>query len=626
MSKYRKNAFVRSKSLGALLAATMLASPSGAQESDVATTTGGGDANIGYVTGDPDTWPAELEATVAAAENHKILLENDQVRVLEVTLAPGEVEPLHFHRWPSVLYLQQAGDWIDRDAEGNVIFDSRKVPPMPFPVTLWKGPEAPHSPVNLSDDVTVRLIRVEIKPQEAWAPGGPSDEYSFFPADRSLTHAEDGVVLPDGRLLVGDWDHGLVTLSADGTKTPFGDFARAGFRSKPDPMWNSPNGVSWEPDGRHVLVADITGGHIYRVDTETEAVTRIYDHPYGVNAVVRDPTGAIWFTQSTENAAGEGSEARMFAAADKPLGDGAVFRIAPEQVGKPEPVAIKVADGLDFANGIAFDGARARLYVAEIVRSRILSFAVDQATGELSDRRVLATLPTPDNIELDRDGMLWVASPFANAVYVVDPDTGDRRTMFNPAPETSARIVTETYRRLEAGEPILPLLTPEMWEPMPGLLTGIILAPDGAVYVSNLGNALVKLERADTAQVDSSLDSVLANRTEVVLEAIKSGNTEPILALYTDDAVFSPSGYTLLSDRTALAAFWEGVAASEAADATLEVVSIERLGPNAFTELQKYEVFDAQGGSLFGGYALLLWVREDGHWRMAADVSNEGRP
>mgnify|MGYP006207596615 FL=1 len=100
MSKYRKNAFVRSKSLGALLAATMLASPSGAQESDVATTTGGGDANIGYVTGDPDTWPAELEATVAAAENHKILLENDQVRVLEVTLAPGEVEPLHFHRWP----------------------------------------------------------------------------------------------------------------------------------------------------------------------------------------------------------------------------------------------------------------------------------------------------------------------------------------------------------------------------------------------------------------------------------------------------------------------------------------------------------------------------------------------
>ena len=35
----------------------------------------------------------------------------------------------------------------------------------------------------------------------------------------------------------------------------------------------------------------------------------------------------------------------------------------------------------DFANGIAFDDRRGRLYVAEILRSRILSFAVDPKTG-----------------------------------------------------------------------------------------------------------------------------------------------------------------------------------------------------------------------------------------------------
>ena len=28
---------------------------------------------------------------------------------------------------------------------------------------------------------------------------------------------------------------------------------------------------------------------------------------------------------------------------------------------------------------------------------------------------------------------------------------------------------------------------------MPGLLTGVILAPDGTVYISNLGDALVRL-------------------------------------------------------------------------------------------------------------------------------------
>jgi sugar lactone lactonase YvrE/ketosteroid isomerase-like protein len=614
---------------------------------------------------------------------------------------------------------------------------------------------------------------------EAGASGKAQAGYTLFPADRSLTHAEDGVVLPDGRLLVGDWDHGLVTLDPDGTKRPFGDFAAAGFRTRPDPLWNSPNGISWEPDGRHVLVADITGGHIYRVDTRTQAVARIYDHPFGVNAAVRDPSGAIWFTQSTENAAGEASEARMFAAADGPLGDGSVWRIAADEVGKADPQAVRVVEGLDFANGIVFDAPRGRLYVNEIVASRILSFAVDPVSGALSDRRVLATLPTPDNIELDANGDLWVASPFANAVYKVDPDTGDRRTMFAPTPEASARTVAETYRRLEAGEPLLPLLGPDIWGPMPGLVTGVILAPDGTVYVSGLGSALVKLDaegarpappaaEAATRQIQSTIDTVYAaisgpagaprdweafrrvfsedarlfaitgeglrggsvedyiaassdalvaygfsetelvnrievygklaqawssyeghfvrdgkpgavrginsfqlrqhgdgswrvhsllwqqetpefplpgdmanaarppadpageadlmpildNRTRVIIEGIRSGEVSGIMALYAPGSLYAADSATLLSEPATIRQFWVNVAASPAHDANLEVLRIERFGPDAFVEIQKYDVFDEEGARLFGGYASLLWRKVGGRWIIAADVSN----
>lgn len=122
--------------------------------------------NIDYKTGDPTTWPAELDAVRAAPGNHKILLENDQVRVLEVTLAPEEKEPLHHHKWPSVLYIQEAGDFIDYDSDGKVIFDSRKTPePLTFPLTMYKGPEAPHAPVNLSKTRPIRLIRIEMKPE-----------------------------------------------------------------------------------------------------------------------------------------------------------------------------------------------------------------------------------------------------------------------------------------------------------------------------------------------------------------------------------------------------------------------------------------------------------------------------
>ncbi len=117
-----------------------------------------------YRSGNPEEWPAELDAVIAAPENHNILLENDSVRVLEVTIAPGMVEPLHSHRWPSILYIQEAGDFIDNDAEGNTIFDTRELDaPLTYPLTMWKDPEAPHSVVNLSDDITIRLIRVEIK-------------------------------------------------------------------------------------------------------------------------------------------------------------------------------------------------------------------------------------------------------------------------------------------------------------------------------------------------------------------------------------------------------------------------------------------------------------------------------
>lgn len=117
-----------------------------------------------YKTGDPADWPKDQDAVISAPGNHKILLENEKVRVLEVTLAPNELEPVHHHQWPSVLYIMEAGDFIDRDGDGNVIMDSRKLPePLAFPLTMYKEPEAPHSVENLSDTKTIRLIRVEMK-------------------------------------------------------------------------------------------------------------------------------------------------------------------------------------------------------------------------------------------------------------------------------------------------------------------------------------------------------------------------------------------------------------------------------------------------------------------------------
>ena len=320
-------------------------------------------------------------------------------------------------------------------------------------------------------------------------------EATLFPADRSLVRPEDGVVLADGTLVVADQAHGLIALAPDGKKRPFGKFASAGYVHEPPSRAAGPNGVTLAPDGAHVLVADIFTGAIYRVDVESEATERIYLHTFGVNCARGDSTGAIWFTQSTENAGPE-SEKRMFAAADRPLSDGALYRIAASSSDDAPPVPELKIEGLDFANGFVIDEIGGQLYLSETMADRIVGFKVSLSTGELSERRVVASLPTPDNIELDESGRLWVASPVRNEIVVIDPESGETRSVFRPESAENDRISEEWRRRAEAGEPRLDLLSPAVWEPMPGLLTGMILTPGGGpVYVTGLGDALVRLDR-----------------------------------------------------------------------------------------------------------------------------------
>jgi quercetin dioxygenase-like cupin family protein len=52
---------------------------------------------------DPKTWDPKLDATISGENNHKIIYEDEYIRVLSVTVKPGEVEKAHHHSWPSVI-------------------------------------------------------------------------------------------------------------------------------------------------------------------------------------------------------------------------------------------------------------------------------------------------------------------------------------------------------------------------------------------------------------------------------------------------------------------------------------------------------------------------------------------
>jgi len=323
----------------------------------------------------------------------------------------------------------------------------------------------------------------------------PLKEWSFdpamvFPADRSLKIPEDGIALPDGRLIVTDQVDGLRRVAKDGTSTPFGELARAGYVHRPPDHNGGANGISLEPDGQHLLLTDGNYGEIYRVDVSSGATEMIHKHRYGVNTAVRDSRGSIWFTQSTANP----DEARMWAAVDVPIADGALLWLA-SQDGRLAETAVVVVDSLLFANGLAIDEKAAQVYIGETTGNRVVRYRVDLASGRVSERTIVADIPA-DNVELDDEGRLWVIDPLNNKVVVINTVTGGRQTVFHAQTPAQQKQVAEFLRRGEAKMPRMELFTPDLWSPLPGAVTGVIVSPGrGPVYLTGLGDALVRLTR-----------------------------------------------------------------------------------------------------------------------------------
>jgi hypothetical protein len=108
-------------------------------------------------------WPDSLDALVAAPDNHRLLFENEAVRILEVRIGPGQLVPMHTHRWPSSVCVVKSSDFIRRDAEGKLLFDSRTMgPPPSTPTVQWIGPLPPHSVENIGNS-EILLFTTELK-------------------------------------------------------------------------------------------------------------------------------------------------------------------------------------------------------------------------------------------------------------------------------------------------------------------------------------------------------------------------------------------------------------------------------------------------------------------------------
>jgi hypothetical protein len=110
------------------------------------------------------TWdhPDELDAVVAAPTSHRVVFENDDLRVLEVTVAPGVHEPEHTHRWPSVMVTHQRARFNYFEGDELTFTSPDPLPDAGQTTANWIEPEGPHSVENI-DTVWLRAVRFELK-------------------------------------------------------------------------------------------------------------------------------------------------------------------------------------------------------------------------------------------------------------------------------------------------------------------------------------------------------------------------------------------------------------------------------------------------------------------------------
>ena len=313
-----------------------------------------------------------------------------------------------------------------------------------------------------------------------------------FPANRPLSRAEDGVFLNDGTLIVADQRYGLAKIEVDGTVEPFGKFNELGYSHNPPAVESGPNGVHLTPDKEFIITADVFSGYIYKTSVKSGDTEIVYKHEFGVNTAIEDSTGAIWFTQSTKNK----NEERLFGALSKSLGDGAVYRIPNSKNFNDSTSPQLVVEGFNFANGFYIDELNRKFYLSETLGNQVLVFDLDLSNGSLSNQKVLSSIPSPDNMQMNHDGLLWVASPLSNQIYSINLSDGTSTVVFDAQTDLGKEILQVGLNRVKNGDGIADLIGPDVTGDMPGLLTGMIIGEkQGPFYVANLGQALIKVNR-----------------------------------------------------------------------------------------------------------------------------------
>ncbi len=258
------------------------------------------------------------------------------------------------------------------------------------------------------------------------------------PIGSGLTRPECVLTHRSGFLFCSDWQGrgGVAVVS------PRGEVRRVSIAGTGSDL--RPNGIALEPGGSFLLAhLGATDGGVFRLfpDGSIEPVLTDIDGAAipPSNFPLRDRQGRLWLTVST----------RIAPRADDYRPSAASGFIAVSDANG----ARVVADGLGYANEIAFSADERHLFVNETFARRLTRFDV-RPDGGLGGATLIWQFGPgdyPDGLVLDEDGGLWVTSIVSNRVIRVAPDGSTAERVLEDADPGHLALAEAAYASSRMG-------------------------------------------------------------------------------------------------------------------------------------------------------------------------------
>lgn len=222
-------------------------------------------------------------------------------------------------------------------------------------------------------------------------------------------------------------------------------------------------GPLWHPDERSVYWVDIPAGHLFRYDPATGTHERVLATEAIGGVTLQEDGSLLLFMARGAVRAWRGSRLTTVIdeipeARDSRFNDviadpaGRVFGGTMPTAAHPgylyrferDGSSTKVLDGLGVPNGMGFTPDLSGMYFTDSTDRTISLFDYDQATGELSNRRVFVQTPddgsVPDGMTVDAEGDVWSARWDGSALYRYAPDGAEVHRIPFPARKVSSAV------------------------------------------------------------------------------------------------------------------------------------------------------------------------------------------